>query len=339
MYLKSTNSLLITGGTGSFGKAFLSRILDLYPNIPRIVIYSRDELKQWELSQQFPSSKYPQLRFFLGDIRDLPRLEMALQGIDVVVHAAALKQVPAAEYNPIEFIKTNVLGAQNLIEACIKNKVKKLIALSTDKAVAPANLYGATKLCSDKLFIAANNIVGKLDLRFSVVRYGNVLGSRGSVIPYFIKQSKEGLIPITDKRMTRFNITLKEGVDLVISTIENSFGGEIIVPKIPSYKILDLAEAIGPNCQKVFVGIRPGEKIHEEMITSSDSLNTFELDDKYIILPSDQNFRKEYESKSIILKSVKEGFSYNSGLNEEFLTIEKIRKLITSNLDFNFIPK
>ena len=260
MPIDSSSSILITGGTGSFGKAFISEVLQRFPNIRRIVIYSRDELKQWELQQVFPEAQYPQLRFFLGDVRDQDRLRRALEQVDTVVHAAALKQVPAAEYNPMEFVKTNVLGAENVIQACLDTSVTRVVALSTDKAAAPINLYGATKLCSDKLFIAANNIKGKRDIRFSVVRYGNVMGSRGSVIPFFLEKAKSGLLPITDPAMTRFNISLGEGVDMVFWSLENAMGGEIFVPKIPSYRITDVAEAIGPSCKKKITGIRPGEK-------------------------------------------------------------------------------
>jgi len=338
MVFQPNTQILITGGTGSFGKSFLKEIVNNYPEVSRIVIYSRDEVKQWELKLKFPKEKYPQIRFFLGDVRDKSRLKLALEGIDVVVHAAALKQVPTAEYNPIEFIKTNVNGAQNLIESCVETKVKTLIALSTDKAAAPVNLYGASKLCSDKLFIAANNIVGNRELKFSVVRYGNVMGSRGSVIPFFLEVSKKGVIPITDLRMTRFNISLDDGVKMVTSAIKNSLGGEIFVPKIPSYKVVDVAEAIGPSCEKKIVGIRPGEKIHEEMITISDSTNTFNLNDNYIILPNDDLYKKRYQRSGIELTPVEEGFSYNSGTNDDFLSIEQIRKLIVENIDKQFKP-
>ena len=243
-------SVLVTGGTGSFGKAFVRTVLNRYPGIRRLVVYSRDELKQFEMAQVFSERKFECLRYFIGDIRDEARLRRALEGIDVVVHAAALKQVPAAEYNPFECIKTNVLGAQNLIEACLDTGVERVVALSTDKAAAPINLYGATKLCSDKLFIAANNIKGKRDIRFSVVRYGNVMGSRGSVIPFFMERRRDGVLPITDPHMTRFNILLEEGVDLVLWAIENSWGGEVFVPKIPSYRIVDVATAIDPSCEQ-----------------------------------------------------------------------------------------
>ena len=330
--------LLITGGTGSFGKAFVTKVLEKYKEIQRVVIYSRDELKQWELQQLFPQEKYPQLRFFLGDIRDKERLKLALEQIDTVVHAAALKQVPAAEYNPMEFVKTNVLGAENLIQACLETSVKRVVALSTDKAAAPINLYGATKLCSDKLFIAANNIKGTRDLRFSVVRYGNVMGSRGSVIPYFVKMAKTGVLPITDSEMTRFNITLKEGVEMVLWALENAQGYEVLVPKIPSYRIMDLAKAIGPSCKKPIIGIRPGEKIHEEMITTSDSLMTIDIGDYYAILPSDGKIKRLYESVYAESKSVPIGFAYNSGTNSEFLTVEQIVRLIKEHIDPVFTP-
>ena len=277
MTFQMNSQILVTGGTGSFGKALIKELLTSHPNYTRIVIYSRDELKQWELQQQYPANKFPQLRFFLGDIRDRDRLRRALEGIDTVVHAAALKQVPAAEYNPIEFINTNVLGAENIVQACLDTDVKNVVALSTDKAAAPINLYGATKLCSDKLFIAANNIKGKRNLRFSVVRYGNVMGSRGSVIPFFLQKVNSQILPITDPNMTRFNITLSEGVDMVLWSLKNALGGEIFVPKIPSYRITDVAEAISPSATKIIVGTRPGEKIHEEMITTSDSISTIDI--------------------------------------------------------------
>ena len=338
MDFNSNTRLLVTGGTGSFGKAFVGRLLKNNPEIGRVVIYSRDELKQWELQQEFPLSKYPQLRFFLGDIRDQDRLRRALEQIDTVVHAAALKQVPAAEYNPIEFVKTNVLGAENLIQACLDTSVERVVALSTDKAAAPINLYGATKLCSDKLFTAANNIKGKRDLRFSVVRYGNVMGSRGSVIPYFLEQAKKGKLPITDPSMTRFNISLEEGVDMVLWALQNALGGELFVPKIPSYRITDVAEAIGPTCEKTIIGVRPGEKIHEEMITASDSFNTFDLGKYFAILPSDESLLNSYKDKRIEFNRVEQGFAYNSGSNTEFLDVEELRNLIRKHIDSDFVP-
>ena len=330
--------ILVTGGTGSFGTKFIKNILETEPNIERLVVYSRDELKQWELQQRLPLEKYPQMRFFIGDIRDKVRLLRALEGIDTVVHAAALKQVPAAEYNPMEFIKTNVLGADNLVNACLDSDVKNVVALSTDKAAAPINLYGATKLCSDKLFVAANNIKGKRNLKFSVVRYGNVMGSRGSVIPFFIKKAEEGIIPITDAGMTRFNITLNEGVIMVKWALKNALGGEVFVPKIPSYRIMDVAEAIGPNCKKDFVGIRPGEKLHEEMITASDSFSTIDLGKYYAILPSDGLVHQRYKNAGLTIKSVDHGFAYNSGTNPDFLTVDQLRSLIIEHVDSSFQP-
>lgn len=329
-------TILITGGTGSFGKAFVRNILERYPNIPRLVIFSRDELKQFEMAQEFRDQDFPGLRYFLGDVRDQNRLRRALEGIDIVIHAAALKQVPAAEYNPIEFIHTNVLGAENVIQACLDTDVKRVVALSTDKAAAPINLYGATKLCSDKLFIAANNIKGKRELSFSVVRYGNVMGSRGSVIPFFLKKRHEGVIPITDANMTRFNIMLQEGVEMVLWTIENGVGGEIFVPKIPSYRITDVAKAIGPNCEHRIVGIRPGEKVHEEMITSADSLTTVDLGKYYAILPITNSYNIESYCDRMNATPVKPGFNYNSGENSQFLTVEEIRDLIQTHVDLNF---
>ena len=325
-------SILITGGTGSFGKAFVRRVLEEYPGIRRLVVYSRDELKQYEMGLEFPERRYPGLRYFIGDIRDENRLRRALEGIDIVVHAAALKQVPAAEYNPFECIKTNVIGAQNLVEACLDQKVQRVVALSTDKAAAPINLYGATKLCSDKLFVAANNIRGTRDLRFSVVRYGNVMGSRGSVIPFFLKQRGSGVLPITDPRMTRFNISLREGVDMVLWAIEHAWGGEILVPKIPSYRIVDVAEAVAPGCRQEVVGIRPGEKIHEEMITASDSFNTVDLGKYYAILPTTEQYGIDEYCERRGGQRVAPGFAYNSGDNPEFLSVEDLRGLIRDHL-------
>jgi UDP-N-acetylglucosamine 4,6-dehydratase/5-epimerase len=338
MPFDSSSSVLITGGTGSFGKAFIAETLRKFPAINRIVVYSRDELKQWELEQLYPKSSFPQLRFFLGDVRDRDRLRRALEGVDTVVHAAALKQVPAAEYNPIEFINTNVLGAENMVQACLDTDVKRVVALSTDKAAAPINLYGATKLCSDKLFIAANNIKGTRDLRFSVVRYGNVMGSRGSVIPFFLEKAKGRVLPITDPAMTRFNISLGEGVDMVLWALENTFGGELFVPKIPSYRITDVAEAIGPSCEKPITGIRPGEKIHEEMITTSDSFTTIDLGAYYAILPSDGRVQQRYQETGINAIPVSVGFAYNSGSNPEFLSVEQLRALIREHVDPAFVP-
>jgi len=328
--------ILVTGGTGSFGKQFIRTILQDSPKVERLVIYSRDELKQFEMQQEFDPAEYPGLRYFIGDVRDAPRLRRALEGIDTVIHAAALKQVPAAEYNPFEAIKTNVLGAQNLIEGCLEVGVSRVVALSTDKAAAPINLYGATKLCSDKLFSAANNIRGKLDTRFSVVRYGNVMGSRGSVIPFFMKRRSTGVLPITDAEMTRFNISLQEGVDMVLWALRNAKGGEVFVPKIPSYRITDLAEAIGPECEHPVIGVRPGEKIHEEMITSSDSFNTVDLGAYFAILPSAARYTVESYCDGRDATPVEPGFSYNSGSNPDFLTVEQIRELIRVHVDPDF---
>jgi len=328
--------ILITGGTGSFGKAFVRHVLATHAGIRRLVVYSRDELKQFEMSQVFKESDYPTVRYFIGDIRDGERLRRALEGIDVVVHAAALKQVPAAEYNPFECIKTNVLGAQNLIEACLDTGVRRVVALSTDKAAAPINLYGATKLCSDKLFIAANNIRGTRDIRFSVVRYGNVMGSRGSVIPFFLEKKKSKVLPITDPNMTRFNISLEEGVAMVLWAIEHALGGEIFVPKIPSYRITDLAQAIGPECEQKIVGMRPGEKIHEEMITTSDSFNTVDIGQYFAILPaSGDGLRDQYLARPSV-KPVPAGFAYNSGTNPQFLAIDELRALIKQHVAADF---
>lgn len=338
MTFSSSSRILITGGTGSFGKAFIFEVLNRFPAIERLVVFSRDELKQWELQQLYPENLYPQLRFFLGDVRDRDRLKRALEGIDTVVHAAALKQVPAAEYNPMEFINTNVLGAENLVQACLDTNVKRVVALSTDKAAAPINLYGATKLCSDKLFIAANNIKGTRDLRFSVVRYGNVMGSRGSVIPLFLEKAKTGILPITDPAMTRFNISLSEGVAMVLWSLEHALGGELLVPKIPSYRITDVAEAIGPSCEKQINGIRPGEKIHEEMITASDSFTTVDLGAYYAILPSDGLVQKLYHQAGIHSTPVRPGFAYNSGANPEFLSVGQLRELIKAHVDPAFQP-
>jgi UDP-N-acetylglucosamine 4,6-dehydratase len=329
----SDKSILITGGTGSFGKAFVNTVLQRYPSIKRMVVFSRDELKQFEMAQRFPEKQYKAIRYFIGDIRNESRLRRALEGIDIVIHAAALKQVPAAEYNPFECIKTNVLGAQNLIEACLDAGVKRVVALSTDKAAAPINLYGATKLCSDKLFVAANNIVGDRDLRFSVVRYGNVMCSRGSVIPFFLENRKSGVLPITDPAMTRFNISLQEGVDMVLWSLEHAWGGEVLVPKIPSYRITDVAQAIGPECEHPVVGIRPGEKIHEEMITSSDSLNTVDLGSYYAILPVGARYSLDEYCQQMNATPVEQGFCYGSGSNTDFLTVEQLRGLIQTEVD------
>jgi UDP-N-acetylglucosamine 4,6-dehydratase/5-epimerase len=327
-------NILITGGTGSFGKCFIETVLQHYlPN--KLIVYSRDELKQFEMQQKYPNVSGGPMRYFIGDVRDLPRLSRAMEGVDIVIHTAALKQVPAAEYNPFEAVKTNIIGGQNVIDAANYAKVKKVIALSTDKAAAPINLYGATKLCSDKLFVAANNYSGTDKINFSVVRYGNVMGSRGSVIPFFLDRKDSGVLPITDERMTRFNITLQKGVDFVLDCLKKMWGGELFVPKIPSYKILDVAEAIAPNCKKEIVGIRPGEKLHEEMITETDSLNSVEFEGYFVVLPSTPlwNIEKfKAESDSSIGKICEYGFSYNSGTNTKFLSVEEIREFINTEL-------
>jgi len=329
-------SILVTGGTGSFGKQFIETLLKKHPEIKRVAVYSRDELKQFEMSQEFPAAVFPQIRYFIGDVRDKERLIRALEGIDIIVHAAALKQVPTCEYNPFEAIKTNIFGAQNIIEAAIYCGVKRVIALSTDKAAAPINLYGATKLCSDKLFVAAENFRGNRDLHFAVVRYGNVLGSRGSVVPFFIKKRRDGVIPITDERMTRFNITLDQGIELVFFALRNMWGGEIFVPKIPSYRITDLAEAIAPDCKLEITGIRPGEKLHEEMITETDALNTIEFKDYFVILPSAPLWDSREFMSAFGGKPCPNGFRYSSGSNSEWLTVEQIRGLIRTHIDQNF---
>ena len=326
-------SILVTGGTGSFGKKFVGTILLKFPGIKRVVVYSRGEMKQFEMEQQYPTSQFDQIRYFIGDVRDKDRLSRAMEDIDIVVHAAALKQVPACEYNPFEAIKTNILGAQNVIEAAIDRGVKRVVALSTDKAAAPINLYGATKLCSDKLFVAANNFKGKHDIRFSVVRYGNVMGSRGSVIPFFLEKRNEGVLPITDERMTRFNISLEDGVKLVLHALENMWGGEIFVPKIPSFKITDLAAAVAPACRRNIVGIRPGEKLHEEMITSTDGLSTVEFKNYFVILPSINLWDVDSFVATFDGKFCVDGFRYNSGTNSEWLSVLQIRELIKAHVD------
>jgi UDP-N-acetylglucosamine 4,6-dehydratase len=334
--LINNKTVLLTGGTGSFGKKFIKTILERYKP-KKVIVFSRDELKQFDMQNDKIFKRFNEImRYFIGDVRDLPRLKLAMEDVDIVVHAAALKQVPAAEYNPFEAVKTNVIGGQNVIDACMEHNVKKVIALSTDKAAAPINLYGATKLTSDKLFVAANNYKGKRDIKLSVVRYGNVMGSRGSVIPFFLEKKKEGKLPITDVRMTRFNITLQEGVDFVLKCIGLMWGGELFVPKIPSYRIIDVAKAIGGNCKLKIIGIRPGEKIHEEMITETDGLNTIEFENYFVILPSTQlwdvkKFRKE--SNEAEGKFCEFGFTYNSGSNKRFLNIEEIRELTIKNVE------
>ena len=315
---------------------FTKLILNKFPNVNRLVILSRDEQKHFKMSMDFPESKYPAIRYFIGDVRDKDRLNRAFEGIDIVIHAAAMKHVHIAEYNPSECIKTNINGAENVISAAINCGVKNVVALSTDKACAPINLYGATKLTSDKLFIAANNIKGSRDIKFSVVRYGNVIGSNGSVMPFFIKKRKEGILPITDYKMTRFNISLNDGCQMVFDAIENSWGGELFVPKIPSYKILDVAKAIGPNCIHKEVGIRPGEKLHEEMITVSDAINTYDIGKYYVILPQETIFDKDKFIKHFNAKLVDPNFSYNSGKNSDWETVENLRKLVKTHIDSNF---
>lgn len=330
-------SILITGGTGSLGKHLTKNILSKFPNVKRLVIFSRDEQKQFEMAQEYPTAKYSAIRYFIGDVRDFDRLKKAFKDIEIVIHAAAMKHVPIAEYNPMECVKTNVLGAENVINAALETDVKNVVALSTDKAAAPINLYGATKLCSDKLFVAANNVKGKKDIKFSVVRYGNVMGSNGSVIPFFIKKKKEGVLPITDPNMTRFNISLQGGVDMVLHAMETAWGGEIFVPKIPSYKITDVAKAIAPEAKQEIVGIRPGEKLHEEMITSSDSFTTYDLGKYYAILPQVPNFNLQEYIKYFNAKLVPQGFQYNSGENKEWVSVDEIRKLIVEHVDANFV--
>ena len=329
-------TILITGGTGSLGKQLTKTILERWPLVKRLVILSRDEQKQFQMNQEFSEHKYIAMRYFIGDIRDYDRLVRAFEGIEYVIHAAAMKHVHIAEYNPMECVKTNVLGAENVINAALATGVKNVVALSTDKAAAPINLYGATKLCSDKLFVAANNIRGTRDIKFSVVRYGNVMGSNGSVIPFFLNRKKTGVLPITDATMTRFNISLQEGADMVLHAIETAWGGEIFVPKIPSYKLTDVAEAIGPECKHEIVGIRPGEKIHEEMITSSDSFSTYDLGKYYAILPQVTNWNIDSYIKEFNASKVPIGFQYNSAENQEWVGVDEIRSLIIKYVDSDF---
>ncbi|WP_034886098.1 UDP-N-acetylglucosamine 4,6-dehydratase (inverting) [Gillisia sp. JM1] len=329
-------TILITGGTGSLGKALTTHILTKYPKVSKLVIYSRDEQKQFQMAQEFPIDQYPQIRFLIGDVRDKERLIRAFRGIDFVIHAAAMKHVHLAEYNPDECIKTNVGGAQNVVHASLETGVERVVALSTDKACAPINLYGATKLTSDKLFIAANNIKGWNPIRFSVVRYGNVMGSNGSVIPFFMNKRESGILPITDPEMTRFNISLQGGVDMVMHALKHAWGGELFVPKIPSYKIMDVAEAVGPECEKKVVGIRPGEKVHEEMITPSDSFYTYDLGTYYAILPTTPRWDLKEFIKNFNAKKVSVGFKYNSEENTEWETIDTLRSLIKKHIDPSF---
>lgn len=329
-------TLLITGGTGSLGKALTNHILNKYPEIKKLIIFSRDEQKQFQMAQEYPANIYPQIRYFIGDVRDKDRLMRAMKGVDYVIHAAAMKHVHIAEYNPSECVKTNIDGAQNVIDACLETEVERVVALSTDKACAPINLYGATKLASDKLFVAANNIKGWNPIRFSVVRYGNVMGSNGSVIPFFINKKKEGSLPITDLNMTRFNISLQGGVDMVMHALYNAWGGEIFIPKIPSYKITDVAQAIAPDCTLNVVGIRPGEKLHEEMITPSDSFYTYDLGQYYVILPAQPNWDVEKFLTEFNAEKVPAGFAYNSETNEEWETVDSMKALIKEHVDPNF---
>ncbi len=330
-------SVMITGGTGSFGKRMLRKLVE-ETDAARVIVFSRDELKQFDLQNEEWLKPYmDRVRFFLGDVRDAERLKVAMEGVDVVIHAAALKQVPAAEYNPFECIKTNVLGGQNVIDAARSNNVKRVVALSTDKAAAPINLYGATKLASDKLFVAANNYSGDHGTTYSVVRYGNVMGSRGSVIPFFKARAASGVLPVTDERMTRFSITLDKGVEFVLDCLDRMWGGELFVPKIPSYRILDVAAAIAPEARTEVVGIRPGEKLHEEMITSTDALSTVEFDDYYVILPATplwdiEKFKNESGKGGGTL--IDHDFAYNSGTNTHFLTVEEIRDLIAKHVQY-----
>jgi len=333
----NNKSILVTGGTGSFGKKFIETILVNY-NPKKVIIFSRDELKQFEMQQlnKFKKSGV-NIRYFIGDVRDYDRLKMAMIDVDVVIHAAALKQVPACEYNPFEAVKTNIMGGQNVINAAMAQGVKKVIALSTDKAAAPINIYGATKLTSDKLFIAANNYKGKHNIKLSIVRYGNVMGSRGSVIPFFLQQRENGILSITDERMTRFNISLQQGVDFVLQCLDQMWGGELFVPKIPSYRILDVAKAIAPECKIEIIGIRPGEKLHEEMITETDALNSVEFEKYYVILPSSAKlgWTKDEFIKNYNLglgKMCNFGFSYNSGTNKDFLTVNDLQELIQNHI-------
>jgi UDP-N-acetylglucosamine 4,6-dehydratase (inverting) len=329
-------SVLITGGTGSLGRALTAHIYKNWPNVKRLVIFSRDEQKQYQMAQEYPIDQYPSIRFFIGDVRDQERLTRAFEGIDYVIHAAAMKHVHIAEYNPDECVKTNIGGAQNVIFAALQSGVQNVVALSTDKACAPINLYGATKLASDKLFVAANNIRGKHNIKFSVVRYGNVMGSNGSVIPYFLEKKSDGVLPITMKSMTRFNISLQGGVDMVMHAMKTAWGGEIFIPKIPSYKITDVAEAIAPHCKHQVVGIRPGEKVHEEMITSSDAFYTYDLGKYYVIIPQTPIWNVDEFISKFSAKIVEPGFSYNSGTNEEWETVDSLRALITEHVDPNF---
>ena len=324
--------ILITGGTGSFGRTFIKYLLKKKYPFKKIIIFSRDELKQHEMSQSsdFNEKNFKQLRYFIGDIRDKDRLNWATKEVDYIIHSAALKQVPTGEYNPFEVIKTNIVGSQTVVESAINNNVEKVISLSTDKAVSPINLYGASKLCADKLFISSNNIKGKKKISFSVVRYGNVMGSRGSVLPEFLKQSQRGYFKITDKQMTRFNISLSEAVDMVIWTLDNAIGGEIIVPKIPSFRIIDLAKTINNKLKFKLIGVRKGEKIHEDLISKADSLNTYDIKKYYLILNNERNLINYYKKK-YKARLVKKDFSYSSDKNKDFLNHFKLKKIISNS--------
>jgi len=325
----NNKSILITGGTGSFGKSFIKIIINKFKKIKKLIIFSRDELKQYEMEKLYPKSKYPFIRFFLGDVRDQERLMSAVEGVDYLIHAAALKQVPAAEYNPFEFVKTNVLGAQNIVQACLKSNVKKVVSLSTDKAVSPINLYGATKLCSDKIFLSANNFKGSKNISFNIVRYGNVAGSRGSIMPYLINSKKNNKkVNLTDKKMTRFNISLKDSVDMVLWSLKNTVGGEIIIPKIPSYKIMDLLKATDNDKNYKVVGIRLGEKINEELIGAADAINTIDIGKYYITLQTKNDKKILSYYKRFNYKNLKSDFSYNSGNNKRFLTVSELKKIV-----------
>jgi UDP-N-acetylglucosamine 4,6-dehydratase len=333
----NNKTVFITGGTGSFGKKYTDYLLEKFPEINKIIIYSRDEYKQHQLRNGLPKNKLSKIKFILGDVRDLQRLTYSLKGVDYVIHAAALKQVTAGEENPIEFIKTNILGSENIIHASLATGVKKVIAMSTDKAVYPVSLYGATKLCSDKLFIAANNNKGSSDISFSVVRYGNLLGSRGSVLPLFISKAKEGLIPVTDERMTRFHISYSDVIQLVLFALENAIGGEIFIPKLPSFKVIDLAKAVDQNCKIEIIGARPGEKLHEELIDETNSCNVLETENYYIVfpddnIPSDINPLKKYKAIKI-----NKPFAYSSDKNSKWLNTEELKKIIHLEINSDFL--
>jgi len=336
MKILKNKTILITGGTGSLGKALTKHIFKECPEIKKLVIFSRDEQKQFIMAQEFPPQEFPQIRFLIGDVRDANRLKRAFRDVDFVIHAAAMKHVHLAEYNPSECVKTNIGGAENVIQACLETNVERVVALSTDKACAPINLYGATKLTSDKLFVAANNITGSNKIKFSVVRYGNVMGSNGSVIPFFLNQRKKGFLPITHPNMTRFNISLQGGVDMVMHALKHAWGGEIIIPKIPSYKITDVANAVDSECEKRIVGIRPGEKIHEEMITESDSIHTYDLGTYYTIIPSNPKWNLNEFISHFKAKKVAENFSYTSGKNTVWESVDDLKELIKKNIDTKF---